>query len=342
MIYIILVILSGIIILLIFYLFLKKESGIKPSESFQLMQEQISSLRQEMSQNFATFLNSLQQTTGQVNTRLDNAAAVIRDVSKSLGVLEEGTRRIREIGQDISRLQEILRAPKARGVLGELFLEELLSQLYFPADAYRMQYRFKSGEKCDAVLLLGGKLLPIDAKFPLEDFKRILDTEDKEERRRRRKEFFRQVKNHIDAIAQKYIRPEEGTFDFAFMYIPAENVYYEMIVKEEGEENPSSYALSKRVIPVSPNSFYAYLQAILLGLRGLAIEKRAEEILSYLSNLSLELSRFREDFETLGKHIANAFNKYQEADKKFSRLEEKFSQTKAIGREDKSSLPPPG
>ncbi|MEO0117102.1 MAG: DNA recombination protein RmuC, partial [candidate division WOR-3 bacterium] len=268
------------------------------------------------------------------------AAAVIRDVSKSLGILQEGTRQVLEIGKEISRLQEILRAPKARGVLGELFLEELLTQLYFPADAYRMQYGFKSGEKCDAVLILGGKLLPIDAKFPLEGFKRILDTEEKDERKKRRREFSQQVKRHIDDIARKYIRPEEGTFDFALMYIPAENVYYEMIIKEEGEESLSSYALNKKVIPVSPNSFYAYLQAILFGLRGLAIEKRAEEILTSINNLSLEFSRFREDFETLGKHIANAFNKYQEVDKKISRLEERFSQTKTIGREEKISLPP--
>jgi DNA recombination protein RmuC len=252
--------------------------------------------------------------------------------------VEEGTRQVLEIGKDISRLQEILRAPKVRGILGELILEELLSQS-FPADAYRLQYEFKSREKCDAVLLLGGKLLPIDAKFPLEDFQRILDTDDREERRRRRKDFFRRVKGHIDDIARKYIRPEEGTFDFAFMYIPAENVYYEMIVKEEGEESLSSYALGKKVIPVSPNSFYAYLQAILLGLRGLEIEKRAEEVLSYIQNLSLELSRFRDDFEILGKHLTNALSKYQEVDKKFSRLEERFSQTRMLGKETKGYLP---
>ena len=332
-----LIILTVLILILLFFYFsaMRKKSEDK---SLLIMQEQINGLRQEMNQNFANFLNQFQQTTGSLNLRLDNAAAVIRDVSKSLGQLQEGTKQVMEIGKDISRLQEILRAPKPRGILGELFLEELLSQLYFPADSYRLQYEFKGGKKCDAILILGGKLLPIDAKFPLEDFQRILEAADKEERNRRRKEFFRRVKGHIDDIAEKYIHPEEGTFDFAFMYIPAENVYYEMITKE-GDENLSAYSLKKKVIPVSPNSFYAYLQAILLGLRGLEIEKRASEILSYIQNLARELSRFREEFEILGKHITNAATKYQEVDKKFSRLEERFSQTQAISQEEQKPIP---
>ncbi len=329
----------GILILLFLYLFsLKRGREMKTGEIFQLFQEEIKALRTEMNQNFTNFLSSLQMTTGQMNTRLDNAALVIRDVSKSLGAVQEGTRQVLEIGKDISRLWEILRSPKPRGILGELILEELLSQVGFPAESYRFQYQFRDGKKCDAVLFIGNKILVIDAKFPLDEFRRILETEDKEERKRRRKEFFRQVKTHIDQIAEKYIRPEEETFDFAFMYIPAENVYYEMIAKE-GEESLSNYSRKKRVFLVSPNSFYAYLQVIILGLRGLSLEKRTEEILSYLDNLTLEISRFREEFDLLGRHIANAFARYQEADKKFSRLEERFSQTQAIGKEKPPSLP---
>jgi DNA recombination protein RmuC len=227
------------------------------------------------------------------------------------------------IGRDISSLQDILKAPKLRGILGELFLEELLKQV-LPLDHYALQYSFRSGEKVDAVIFLGQGMVPVDAKFPLENFRRALEAGSEDEMKRVKKQFTADVKKHIDQIASKYILPEEGTFDFALMYLPAENVYYEAILKEEGAgDGPSlsQYALTRKVIPVSPNSFYAYLQAIVLGLRGLRIEQSAKEILSSLGQLANDFRKFYEDFERVGFHLSNSKASYEKAQKRLDRLQ---------------------
>jgi DNA recombination protein RmuC len=170
--------------------------------------------------------------------------------------------------------------------------------------------------------------VPVDSKFPLENFKRVIAGETEEERKAARKKFATDVKKHIDAIASKYILPDEGTFDFALMYIPAENVYYEVILKDDafGEEKGlCAYALAQRVIPVSPNSFYAYLQAIVLGLKGLRIEKSAHEIIQHLKRLEGDFQRFRDDFDVLGKHLGNTRGKYEDAAKRLDRFGEKLA-----------------
>lgn len=320
----------------------KREDG-----SLLLMQQQIAQLRGQISQVLDSGAQMIQQQLGQVlghvndrlkenaevlqktqqslGERLDNAARVVGDVQKSLGGLEEANRRIYEVGKDIASLQEILRAPKLRGGLGEFLLEDLLAQV-LPPDHVSTQYRFRSGEKADAVIKLGNSLVPVDAKFPLENFKRALAAATDEERTRAKKQFTTDVKKHIDAIAQKYILPDEGTYDFALMYIPAENVYYETIIKDEsaGEKSLSEYALGKRVIPVSPGSFYAYLQAIVLGLKGMKVEERAKEIIRYLSRLQGDFARFRDDFDLVGKHLGHAQSSYQSADKRVEQFGQKL------------------
>ena len=188
-----------------------------------------------------------------VGERLEGSLGVFGEVNKSLGKLEEGTKQIEAIGRDIASLQEVLRAPKFRGGLGELMLERLLDDI-LPHQNYKLQYRFQSGEAVDAVIQIGDNLVPIDSKFPLEDFQRILAAETDRERESLRRQFTRTVKKHIDNVT-KYILPDEGTFDFALMYIPAENVYYETILRDGAEGSEVySYALQKRVIPVSPLS----------------------------------------------------------------------------------------
>jgi len=260
-----------------------------------------------------------------VGERIADTTRVFGEVKERLGELTKGTQQIEEVGKNISSLQEILRAPKFRGGFGELLLERLLTDI-LPHENYELQHRFDSGETVDAVIRIGDKLVPIDSKFPLEDFERILAAESEEEQTALRRQFTRTIKKHIDSVT-KYILPDEHTFDFALMYIPAENVYYETILRGHEESEIYSYSLQKKVIPVSPNSFYAYLQVIVLGLKGLHIEKAAGEILGHLGRLQGDLNDFQEDYETLGGHIRHAANKYDEANRKLERFGDKLQLT---------------
>ena len=270
-----------------------------------------------------------------VSEKVEGSLAVFGDVRERLGELAQRTKDIQEVGKDVSSLQELLRAPKFRGGFGELLLERLLADI-LPRDNYSLQYRFGNGETVDAVIRIGGNLVPIDSKFPLEDFERIIAAESEEEQVALRKQFMRTIKKHIDEVA-KYILPDENTFDFALMYIPAENVYYETILRGHPEESELySYSLQKRVIPVSPNSFYAYLQVIILGLKGLHIESAAREILGHLGRLQVDLKDFEDDFDTLGGHIRHAAVKYDDATRKLTKLDDKLH---SIGETPVEKLP---
>jgi DNA recombination protein RmuC len=270
----------------------------------------------------------LQNSSGQIGQRLDNAAKVIGEVRENIGKLSKASEQIYEVGKNIATLQEILSPPKLRGGLGEQFLGELLSQV-LPPEFFTLQYQFSSGERVDAVVRLGEKMVPIDSKFPLDNFRRIIECKSDEERKAYQKVFYKDVKKHVDDIANKYIVPKEGTYDFALLYIPAENVYYEVITKDEsfGEEKGIlNYALNKKVIPVSPNSFYAYLQVIILGLKGLKIEEHAREIQSLLGGLGKDLKDFQEDFRLVGRHINDARNRFDEARARLEKFSFKLEQ----------------
>ena len=263
--------------------------------------------------------------TKTVGDRLDSATRVFGDVQRGLGELSAATNKVIEVGRDISSLQEILGPPKLRGGFGELLLENLLQNI-LPPTSYDTQYRFSDGTKVDAVIKLPRGLVPVDSKFPLEDFQRLREAKSDEEQRALRRDFTRSVKRHIDSVS-KYILPDEGTFDFALMYIPAENVYYETIIRDEslGEEKSIySYSLQKKVFPVSPNSFYAYLQAIVLGLKGLRVEQSAREIVNRLDRLQSDFQRFQRDFQILGGHLSDAKRKYDDADKKLEGFSDKL------------------
>lgn len=261
--------------------------------------------------------SQMQSNTGQVGSRLDNAAKVIQDVQKQLGDLGRATQEIKELGQSVSKLEEVLRAPKLRGGMGEFMLEDLLRQV-LPVNAYKTQYKFQNGEKVDAIIQTSGGMVPVDSKFPLENFRKMVSATNDQERSAATRLFRTDVKKHIDAIATKYIVPDEGTFDFALMYIPAENVYYETIIKDEkfeDEDGLYAYAMNKHVVPVSPNSFYAHLRVIALGFRGLRVEASAQEIIAGLKRLEGELKKFQDAFDTLGTHLTNAKNSYEKADR---------------------------
>jgi len=306
------------------------------NKNISLLMEQQRGINEQLRGITDQVNRQLQNSSGEISKRLDNAARVIGDVQKNIGELSTASKQIFEVGKNIASLQEILQPPKLRGGLGEQFLGELLSQI-LPSKFFTLQYPFASGERVDAVVKLGERLVPIDSKFPLDNFKRMIECKTEEERKTSQKAFTRDVKKHIDDIASKYIVPNEGTYDFALLYIPAENIYYETITKDESfgeEKGVLNYALSKRVIPVSPNSFYAYLQVIVLGLKGLEIEENAREIQTRLVSLANDLKIFQKDFQVVGTHITNAMNKFEDARRRLDKFSLKFEQA-----ENQPSLP---
>lgn len=273
----------------------------------------------QVNERLSQMNQSIQEANKVIGQNLGNATNIFGNIKEDLGRLEQTNRSIYEVGKDISGLQELLRAPKFRGQMGENFLENLLSQV-LPKDHYQMQYRFRSTDTVDAIVRLGEGIVPVDAKFSLENFQKMLSAQDQQAENLFRKKFIQDVKNRIDEIAAKYILPQENTFDFALMYIPAENIYYEIIITE----NLFSYSISKKVIPVSPNTFYAYLQVICLGLKGLKIEDNAAKILKNLSALSIEVNKFKEDFGLLGTHLSNASRKYDDSQKRIDRFSDRL------------------
>jgi len=268
-------------------------------------------------------LNQINQVLGDSNKaiaqNLGSTAGIFGNIQEKLGRLEATNLQIYEVGKNISSLQELLRAPKFRGAMGETMLENLLSQV-LPKEYFSTQYRFKSGDAVDAIVRLGERVVPVDAKFSLENFQKMLEETDEQLKSGYRKKFIQDTKNRIDEISSKYILPQENTYDFALMYIPAENVYYEMVIKED----LLSYCMSKKVIPVSPNTFYAYLQIICLGLRGLKVEENAKVILKNLSMLGVEINKFKDDFDVLGNHISNANTKYADSQKRLEKFTDKL------------------
>ncbi|MGA9405699.1 MAG: DNA recombination protein RmuC [Bacteroidota bacterium] len=353
------------------FLFKKQgEQSAGNDQSSLLMQQQIESLRSEVSQSLKTATDtmfqsmratsenlnqqitlvtqSIQKTTEQVNqqlsaqtstigTRLDTAAKVIGDLQKSQGQLLQATEEMKQLGESVAQLEGLLKAPKLRGGLGESMLEDLLKQV-IPASSYATQYRFRNGNTVDAIVRTANGIIPIDSKFPLENFRKMAEAPNDAEKKSAYKVFVSDVKKHIDAIAEKYIAPDEGTFDFALMYIPAENIYYETIIKNDDyddETNIYNYGVQRRVFSVSPNTFYAQLHVLALGFKGMEVEKSAKEIIQNLARLQGDLQRFADEFETVGKHLTNAKNKYDEAARKLDTFEEKLKNSSA------AALPPP-
>jgi DNA recombination protein RmuC len=258
--------------------------------------------------------------------------AMLNDVHRKLGGLEEASRQIQELGRDIGALQDILKAPKLRGNLGEYLLEDLLRQV-LPERNFQTQFRFRDGTAVDAVVKLGDRLVPIDSKFPLESFQRLLALEGEAARREGKKEFVQAVKKKIDEIAAKYIKEGEGTYDFALMYIPAENVFYELIVTENLKDRRyeiSQYALDRKVVPVSPNSLYAYLMAIALGLKGFKIEQQARVIMGELAKVQGAFRDFYGDFTLVGKHLKNAAGKFDESLRKAERFHDRLGEITGV------------
>lgn len=275
------------------------------------VQTALAGVRGELNERLNQNAQAMNSASESVTRRMASVQETFATLQKQVGEMGEQARGLAEMSRSIAELQRILTAPKLRGGFGEEQLEGLLQEV-FAASQFRTQYPFRSGEIADAVLLFPQGMVAVDSKFPLENFKRIAQAEGESERKAARREFLKDVRKHIDGIASKYILPAEGTLPFALMYVPAEGVYYEAVIRDEEGNDLYSYCVERHVFPVSPNSLYAYLHTILVGLNGMRISQRAEEILRELQSLQVEMGKFNEDYQTLGKHLRNATAKFDD------------------------------
>jgi len=255
--------------------------------------------------------SSIDNNNRQINDRLTKAAVAIGQVS--------------EIGRNMQELQDFLKSPKLRGNIGEEVLKDLISQT-FPKNSFNLQYTFRSGEKVDAAIKTDAGILPIDSKFPMENFTKMSKAQNATEKESYKKELIRDVKKHIDDIAKKYILPEEGTMDFCLMYIPSEPVYYEVAATPELLD----YARRKRVYAVSPTTLYAHLQVILLSFEGKKIETKSREVFALLRALRVDYEKVNENLAVLGKHVGNASSQFNNVLVSFQRIGKKLDTTKEL------------
>ncbi len=272
----------------------------------------------------------------QLNERLDKnnqqmlkqfaqSSEIIKDVTQKLTALEKTNQQVGDIAGELKVLQNVLANPKQRGVLGEYYLSQVLENV-LPPDRYSMQYKFKDGEIVDAIVKLDGKVLPVDSKFSLENYNRMLEETDKARKEALAKTFKTDLKNRIDETA-KYIRPKEKTMDYAFMFIPSEAIYYDLLINKVGSSGTSArdlmeYAFrDKNVIIVSPTTFMAYLQTVMQGLRALQIEEQAKDIQLRIGQLGRHLNGYKTFMEKLGNSLGTTVNHYNSANKEFQKVD---------------------
>jgi DNA recombination protein RmuC len=284
------------------------------------------SLNDAMRGSSSDMTRVLQSNTRQLNERLDEASRVIGDLKKNVGELSE-------VGRGIKSLQEFLQSPKLRGNIGEQVLADMIGQS-FPKNSFHLQYPFHSGMKVDAVLKTDAGLLCIDSKFPMENFTLMHKGETESERAYAKKDFISDIKKHITDISKKYILPEEGTMDFALMYIPSESVYYEVANLTDCME----FARDARVYPVSPNTLYAHLQVLLLSYQGKELESKSREAFRLLRAIQKDYGKVEENLGTLGKHINNAYNTMNTVSGAFNLLGQKLERTHVLNEEKKESV----
>ena len=295
----------------------------KPSDEFL---EVVKMLQEGSTEDRKALLSSLQRNTQSMNERLDAAARLMGQVQRNIGEFSE-------IGRGMKELQEFLQSPKLRGNIGEQVLKDLIAQM-FPKHTFHLQYTFKSGDKVDAVIKTQAGILPIDSKFPMENFQKMAKAETKKEEETYRKLFARDIKKHIDTISKKYILPEEGTMDFALMYIPSESVYYEVV----NDRELLKLAQRDRVYPVSPTTLYAHLQTILLSFEGQKIELKAKQVFSMLRAIKKDYEKVEDGLSKLQRHLGNAYNVMSSVLTSFTQLGQKITSTQSLGSGEKDEL----
>lgn len=326
---IVLLIITVIILIFSLILLYRKLGQVQNKTTDQGLLQWLSSMQQSIERNNQTLTSalgqtnknitdSLMQSSQKIDQRLDSAVKIINDTTKELT-------RMNELGSTMKDLQLLLQSPKLRGNLGEEVLADMLSQV-LPKQNFTLQYSFANGVKADAIVKTAAGMLPIDAKFPVENFQKQLKSENAQERAIFRKQFSADVKKHIKDIASKYIQPNEGTVDFAFMYIPSEGVFAEICNEVELME----LARQSRIYPVSPNTLYAHLQTVLLAFEGQKIEENAKAVLRLLKSLQKDYEKMDESVGLLGKHLQNASNQYSNTFSQMNMLGQKLNQQKLL------------
>lgn len=330
-------VLAIVVVAVILIVFLRRPAGNDLSNLRQEMQAalaaQAQSLGTQLSQAMSSVTQQVNQQLGQVGESLQKGlassgllasqaqqavAAELKNSQELLGRVGKQLVEIQQAGRDLNQatqtLQTVLSGAKTRGSLGEVALESLLADA-LPRSAYETQYRFSTGAIVDAVVRTGEKIIPVDSKFPLESYRRLVESGEDA-----RKEFFQAVRKHAESISEKYILQNENTLDFALMFVPSEGVFYELLMTSDSKLGRlDDYCRARGILPVSPNTLHAYLSAILMGLRGMQIEENAKHILASLAGLEGQLDSFGKVFDTLGGHLRHAQQSYDEADRKLDR-----------------------
>jgi DNA recombination protein RmuC len=317
------IIVIGIIVgVVIASLLMRKKPEQKDDSSLQLLLTQINELARTVDSKLTDSNKSINESMRYQSTE---TSRIVADITEKITRLEETNKQVVSFTDQLASLQDILKNPKQRGILGEYYLETLLKNV-MPNGSYQMQYAFKNGDIVDAAVFVKDKVIPIDSKFSLENYNRMIEAVDKTEKDRLEKVFVADLKNRITETS-KYIKPEEGTMDFAFMFIPHEAIYYDLLINKVGaisedDENLIQRAAAKyKVIIVSPTSFLAYLQTVLQGLRALAIEDTAKDIIKRVEELGKHLKSYEEYHGKLGTSLATVVNHYTASGKEFKKLD---------------------
>jgi len=301
----------------------QKPTGEKDDKAFLMLQQNINDLTRQLNEKIDRSSESSSKILRDYSQEINK---ISRDTREKLGKLEETNKQVINFTDQLRQLQDILKNPKQRGVLGEYYLETVLKNV-LPPGSYKMQYAFKNGEAVDAVVFVKDKIVPIDSKFSLENYNRISEESNEAERAKLEKVFVNDLKNRV-VETSKYIRTNEGTTDFAFMFIPHEAIYYDLLVnkvgtlKDDDTNNILQKAASKyKVIIVSPTSFLAYLQTVLQGLKSLQIEESAKEIIKNVEKLQKHLVSYETYHSKLGIQLSTVVNTYNSSNKEFTKID---------------------
>ena len=319
----------------VFYFLGKKGGGLKDGgESFLMLRNQIQELSRVVGQQMGESTKIMQSQFGE-------SAKIIRNVTERLTKLDETNRQVVNFADQLKNLQDILKNPKQRGILGEYYLETVLKNV-LPPGSYQMQYAFSDGVIVDAVVFVDKRIIPIDSKFSLENYNRILEARDTMEKKRYEQAFVADLKIRIDETS-KYVKPEENTMDFAFMFIPSEAVYYDLLINKVGAvaddtRNLINYAGQKRVIVVSPTSFLAYLQTVLQGLKNQKISEQTQDIIKQVENLHKHLLSYDDFVNKIGKGLSQTVGAYNSAQKEFKKIDKDVLRIAGRGGEYETAL----